>query len=155
MSRRSVAFLPALALAALTIAAPAHAQHDDLLRINRELFHSQMVEGDSLFLLDHSVPEYLVVGPGGVVEDRRRVIDGLGAFEGIDSLTITRERVHASDTHVVITNRLEIHGSVALPIGPIGPLTVATTFIRRDGRWLALSRTSTPCLPAAAARGLC
>ncbi|MEK9502643.1 nuclear transport factor 2 family protein [Gaopeijia maritima] len=155
MSRLLLPSATLVALTALAVAAPAHAQHDDLLRINRELFHSQMVEGDSLFLLDHSVPEYLVVGPGGVVEDRRRVIDGLGAFEGIDSLTISRERVHASDTHVVVTNRLEIHGSVALPIGPIGPLTVATTFVRRDGRWLALSRTSTPCLPAAAARELC
>lgn len=138
-------------------AAPTAAQDDDadLLRLNRSLFETLMMERNPGFLLEHSTADYVVVGPGGVVESREQVIAGLEAFAGLDSIAVSREVVRRTGDIAVVTSRLEMHGALDLPVAPFGPLTTATTFVRRDGRWVAVSRTLTPCNPRAEERGLC
>jgi hypothetical protein len=128
---------------------------DDLLQLNRRLIETQMLERDPSFLIENSTPEYVVVGPGGVVETRDQVIAGLGAFSRLDSISISREEVRASDGVAIVTNRLELHGELNLPIGPLGSLTASTTFVQIRGRWMAVARSSTPCALRAAERGLC
>ena len=73
--------------------------------------------------------------PGGVVATRAQAIRGLRAFAAVDSISLTDRRVVRS-------------GAAAL--------TTHTVFRRNgDGRWLAVSRTLTPCNPRAAERGVC
>ncbi|MEQ9569490.1 MAG: DUF4440 domain-containing protein [Longimicrobiales bacterium] len=138
-------------------AAPTAAQDDDagLLRLNRALFETLMIERDPGFFLDHSAANYVVVGPGGVVESREQVVAGLGAFARLDSIAVSREAVRRTGDLAVVTSRLELHGAMDLPVGGTGGLTTATTFVLTDGRWVAVSRTLTPCNPRAEERGLC
>lgn len=128
---------------------------EGLLDLNRQLFETQMLDGSELLLLERSVAEYVVVGPGGVVENRDQVIRGLGAFSALDSVSITNEVVRVVGGVAVVTNRLRLHGNLNLPVGPLGAMTVATTYAWTDARWMAISRTTTPCNPRAIERGLC
>lgn len=138
-------------------AVPVSAQDDDeaLLRLNHALFQTLMIERDPAFLIGNSSAEYLVVGPGGVVESREQVIAGMDAFAQLDSITVSRERIRRAHELAVVTNRLEMHGTLDLPIGAVGAVTVATTFVWIDHRWVAVLRTLTPCHPRADERGLC
>lgn len=141
-----------LGLGAASCAAQEHAE---LLEMNHLLFTTQMMSRDPSYLLEHSDETYVVVGPGGVVEDRDQVIAGLRAFVGVDSVVVSRERVHGGGDVAIVTNRLDVHGEIALPITRLGGLTVTTTYRRDRDRWVALSRVSTPCNPIAEERGLC
>jgi len=145
----------ALALVGLLPSLARSQDTDELQQLNRRLIETQMIERDPSFLIANSIPEYVVVGPGGVVESREQVISGLGAFSRLDSISISREAVRESNGVAVVTARLELHGELNLPIGPLGPLTASTTFVQIGGRWLAVARSSTPCAPGAAERGLC
>lgn len=147
--------LAAILIACLTGCAAQPPSTDGLLALNRQLFETPMLEQSADLLLQNSVAEYVVVGPGGVVESREQVVAGLGAFAALDSISISDEVLRASAGVAVVTNRLRLHGSLNLPVGPLGAMTVASTYVWVDGRWLAVSRTTTPCNPRAADRGLC
>jgi len=126
-----------------------------LIELNRALVETQMLDRDPTFLLENSVDEYVVVAPGGVVENRERVVAGLGAFSRVDSLSLTEDRVTVTGATAVVINRMLVYGEVGIPIEP-GPRRAMTVFSRdANGQWKAVSRTVTPCHPRAVQAGLC
>ncbi|MEQ9398460.1 MAG: nuclear transport factor 2 family protein [Longimicrobiales bacterium] len=127
-----------------------------LLDLNRRLFETQILDQDPTFLQSISDDTYVVVAPGGVIESREQAIRGLRAFETVDSITISNERVVRQGSTAIVLNRLVIHGAIQGPVGQVGPTSAMTVFHRtEDGRWVAVSRALTRCDPRAVERGIC
>lgn len=80
------------------LASCAAQEHAELLEMNHLLFTTQMMSRDPSYLLEHSDETCVVVGPGGVVEDRDQVIAGLRAFVGVDSVVISRVAISRVST---------------------------------------------------------
>ena len=128
---------------------------DQLLEMNRKLFETVMLDHDPAYLEANTTEDYLVIGPGGVVEDREQVIRGIRAFTEVDSLSVTQENVAVHGSTAIVISRLEVTGKVQIPVPP-GPRRVMRVFsVDSDGRWKAISSSITPCHPHAVEAGRC
>ena len=158
-SLRSSCLVALLVLFATGPAMPLAAQSDPdavLLDLNRRLFETQILDQDPAFLRSITDDSYVVVAPGGVIESREQAIRGLRAFETVDSITISNERVVRQGSTAIVLNRLVIHGVIQGPVGQVGPTSAMTVFHRTDDeRWVAVSRALTRCDPRAVERGIC
>jgi hypothetical protein len=128
---------------------------EQLLDMNRKLFETVMLDHDPTYLEANTTENYLVVGPGGVVEDREQVTRGIRAFTEVKSVTVTEENVAIHGSTAIVISRLEVKGDVQIPI-PSGPRRVIRVFSAgADGRWKAISTSITPCHPRAVEAGHC
>jgi len=128
---------------------------DQLLDMNRKLFESAMLDHDPTYLEANTTEDYLVIAPGGVVENREQVVRGMQAFSEVESVSVTDEKVAIHGSTAIVISRLEVKGEVRIPIPP-GPRRVMRVFsLDADGGWKAVSTSITPCHPRAVEAGRC
>ncbi len=125
----------------------------ELLSLNQELARSQIIRRDPVFFSEVAVEQFRVLAPGGLIENKEQVINGLPAWDAID--------VQLSGTEVIfhgpvatVMGRMDIDGEMR-PVGRWGPLKYMSTWIRDGGEWRLVSRSLTPCLDLLISMGRC
>lgn len=125
----------------------------ELLRLNEELARSQIIRRDPVFFSEVAVEQFRVLAPGGLIENKEQVINGLPAWDATD--------VQLSGTEVIfhgpvatVMGRMDIDGEMR-PVGRWGPLKYMSTWIRDGGEWRLVSRSLTPCLDLLIKMGRC
>jgi ketosteroid isomerase-like protein len=129
-------------------------EHDELVRLNRAILEKVIVERDAEALVRFTYENFLVVPPGGIVEDRAEALAGIEAFRKVKSIAVSDERVAVQGDTAVVVGKLVIEGEVP-PIGKVPPTRFVAVFARQDGQWRMLARTLTPCLPMVLQAGRC
>lgn len=125
----------------------------ELLEINREILEPMILENDPSGLLKHAHEKFLVIAPGGVVEDRDKAAAGAQSFSATD-VSISDEQVTLVGDTAVLVGKLEIDGEMR-PVGELPPMKFMAAFVHVDGEWKLLARALTPCFPMAIEHGLC
>ena len=129
------------------------AEEAELLELNARLFQAQIVERDAALLGQVALPQFRVLAPGGLIEDKQQAMDGVAAWDVV-SIALTGEEVIREGPVAVVMCRLDIDGTMA-PVGRFGPLKYMGVFIRSEGEWRFLSRSLTPCLDILVQLGRC
>ncbi len=125
----------------------------ELLRLNAALFRSQIVERDGQLLDQVAYPQFRVLAPGGLIENKAQAIAGVAAWN-VDSIELSGEEVIREGPVAVVMGRLDIDGTMD-PVGRWGPLKYMGVYIRSDGEWKFLSRSLTPCVEMLVRLGRC
>ena len=125
----------------------------ELLRLNEQFSHSQIIARNPGFLAETAVDEFRVLAPGGLIENKQQAIAGVAGWDAT--------KVELTDTEVVfhgevalVMGRMDIDGEMQ-PVGRWGPLKYMSTWVRDDGQWRVLSRSLTPCLDMLIKLGRC
>ncbi len=150
-----------LALAACVLLAGmpgGHLQAHDpdaeaLRKLNRQILEGLILRQDASTFLAHAHENFVVVAPGGRVEDKAQSAAGASSFDAT-GVTISGEQATVVDDTAVLVGKLEIDG-VMRPVGKLGPMKFMAVFVRQDGEWKLLSRALTPCFEMAIERGFC
>ena len=129
------------------------AEEVELLELNARLFQAQIVERDAQLLGQVALPQFRVLAPGGLIENKRQAMDGVAAWDVV-SIELTGEEIIREGPVAVVMGRLDINGTMA-PVGRFGPLKYMGVFIRSEGEWRFLSRSLTPCLDMLVELGRC
>lgn len=128
------------------------ARHE-VLRLNREIFAAMIRENDPALFLAHSQEDFLVIAPGGIIENREEAAAGARNFDAI-AVSMSDEQVRIVGGTAVVIGRLEIDGEVR-PLGRPGPARFMTVFVQQSSEWKLLARSVTPCARLAIERGRC
>lgn len=129
------------------------AEEAELLELNARLFRAQIVERDAELLGQVALPQFRVLAPGGLIENKQQAMDGVSAWD-VASIEMTGEEVIREGPVAVVMGRLDIDGTMA-PVGRFGPLKYMGVFVRSEGEWRFLSRSLTPCLDMLVQLGRC
>ena len=124
-----------------------------ILTLNTTLSQHMIVDRDGTLFEALAVPNFRVLAPGGVVENKEQVLRGLPLWD-VKSIEITNEAVAFHGNIAVVTNRLDIDGTMK-PIGRWGPLKSMRTFVKEGDDWRLVAQSLTPCLPKAVEVGRC
>ncbi len=121
--------------------------------LNSRILRALIVDNDARLFLQHADAAFLVVAPGGRVEDKTQSAAGAQSFDAV-GITISGERVAMHADTAVVVGRLDIDGVMA-PVGKLGPMKFMAVFVRDKGHWSLLSRSLTPCMEIAVKHGFC
>jgi hypothetical protein len=152
-----------LALLAL-IAAPARVatvqvpDRQALLDLNRELLESVFVRGETEMLGSVALPNLVVVAPGGVVENREQVLNGVPKVAGAEAVEIDDVVIVDHGTTAVVVARVRTRREkpvAGTPLEGTGRIRMMNVFVREQGKWRLLARSITPCIERAVAAGRC
>jgi hypothetical protein len=136
-----------------TTATSRQTDRDTLIQLHKELIETAFLRGESSLLAATALPNLIVVPPGGVVERRDQVINGLP--------NVVAESVQIDD--VVVAD----HGATAVVVarvmakrtaGPVagsGRSRMMSVFVRDQEQWRLLARSITPCVERAIEAGRC
>lgn len=130
------------------------ASESALLELNRQILVQMIEEQDPELLQSVAVDDYIVVAPGGRVENLSQVAAGVGSFSPDATIEITDERVVRQAETAIVIGKLVIDGEMQ-PVGPLPPLKFMTVFVHSNGRWRLLARSLTSCFEIAIERGVC
>lgn len=125
----------------------------EIIDLNRRMMHEQIVDRSAGLFQELALEQFLVVAPGGRVENREEAIRGVAAFSA-DSIDIRDERVVFQDDTAVLVGRLQIHGEMR-PVGVLPPMKFMAVFVDGPDGWRILSRSLTPCFEIAVQNGFC
>jgi uncharacterized protein DUF4440 len=146
------------------IAAPARVatvqvpDRQALLDLNRELLESVFVRGETEMLGSVALPNLVVVPPGGVVENREQVLNGVPRVAGAQAVEIDDVVVVDHQTTAVVVARVQTRRDkpvAGLPPETTGRLRMMNVFVYEQGKWRLLARSITPCIERAVAAGRC
>lgn len=129
-----------------------------LLDLNRQLLESVFVRGETTMLSSAALPNLVVVPPGGVVENREQVLNGVPRIAGAAAVEIDDVVVadHGATAVVVARVRTRRERPVAgAPPGATDRNRMMNVFVREQGKWRLLARSITPCIERAVAAGRC
>lgn len=126
---------------------------DAVVALDRQILQRLIVEQDADFYMQNTHEDYLVVAPGGKVEDREEAVRGLPSLD-VKGIELSDQRVSLSGNTAVVVGKLLMDGTMK-PVGRFGPLKYMAVYVHEDGRWRLLGRALTPCLPIAIERGVC
>jgi hypothetical protein len=129
------------------------ARASEIIELNNRLMRQQILERDATLFEELALDQFLVVAPGGRIEDKAMAAAGVNAFDatGID---VRDEQVIFEGNTAVLVGRLQIEGEM-MPVGALPPMKFMAVFIERAEGWRLLSRSLTPCLPIAIENGFC
>jgi hypothetical protein len=147
---------PALVISFLGLTGVVTAQVPDkerLLALHQELLESVFLRSDASVLAEAALPNLLVVPPGGIVENRRQVLNGVTAVAA-QSLEIDDVTVADHGATAVVVARVRIRRSPAEPSGT-GRSRMMSVFVYEQATWRLLARSITPCTERAVAAGRC
>lgn len=125
----------------------------ELLRLNREIVEPMILDNNAGTFLAHAHEDFLVIAPGGVIENREQAADGARNFDAT-AVSLSDEQLRVVGDTAVLIGRLSIDGKVG-PRGRPGPMRFMAVFVRQSGEWKLLARSLTPCAPLAVERGRC
>lgn len=112
-----------------------------------------ILNNDPSSLLKHAHDGFLVIAPGGVVENLEKAAAGASSFSAT-GLSISDEQVTVVGNTAVVIGKLEVDGEMR-PVGKLPPVKFMTVFVQQGAEWKLLARSLTPCFPLAIERGLC
>jgi len=124
-----------------------------LLRLHQQLLESVFLRSDPCLLAAAALPNLLVVPPGGVVENREQVLNGVSNLAA-DSLHIDEVTVVDHGTTAVVLARVRVSPRIGEPVGT-GRSRMMSVFVHDQQKWRLLARSirsNAPSLPAAANR---
>ena len=124
-----------------------------LLKLNEELARSQIIDRDPVFFTNIAVDEFRVLAPGGMIENKEKVIAGLGGWNVVD-IKLTNTEVVFYKSVATVLGRMDIDGEMK-PVGRWGPLKYMSTWVRDGDDWKLVSRSLTPCLEMLIKMGRC
>jgi hypothetical protein len=124
-----------------------------LLALHKELLESVFLRSDASLLAASALPNLLVVPPGGIVENRQQVLDGVTAVAA-QSLEIDDVTVADHGATAVVVARVRIRRSTGEPSGT-GRSRMMSVFVYEQEKWRLLARSITPCIERAVAAGRC
>lgn len=149
---------PILAIGLAMAGAPSAAAETALsadaaavMEVNRAILDA-VAKSDSERFRQLTTDEVRVLAPGGRLEDKDMVIEGLGTVKG--QLAHSGENVIVVGDTAILTGKMEGE-AVMEPFGKLPPMKYIATFVRTDEGWRMLSRAMTPCAPVAIQHGVC
>ncbi len=129
-----------------------------LLDLNRQLLESVFVRGETGMLASTALPNLVVVPPGGVVENREQVLNGVPSVAGAHAVEVDDVVVADHGTTAVVVARVRTRRDMpvagAPPLGT-GRNRIMNVFVHEEGKWRLLARSITPCIERAVAAGRC
>lgn len=129
-----------------------------LLDLNRQLLESVFVRGEAGMLASVALPNLVVVPPGGVVENREQVLNGVPNVAGAEAVEVDDVVVADHGTTAVVVARVRTRREkpvAGAPPGVTGRSRMMNVFVREHGKWRLLARSITPCIERAVAAGRC
>ena len=129
-----------------------------LLDLNRELLESVFVRGETAMLASVALPNLVVVPPGGVVENREQVLNGVPKVAGAEAVEIDDVVIVDHGTTAVVVARVRTRREklvAGTPLEGTGRIRMMNVFVREQGKWRLLARSITPCIERAVAAGRC
>lgn len=125
----------------------------EIIELNRRITHQQIIERDPGLFEEMSLDQFLVVAPGGRIENKIEAVGGVNAWEA-ESVEIRDERVIFHEGTAVLVGRLQVNG-VMRPVGALPPMKFMAVFVETGDGWRLLARSLTPCFEMAIERGFC
>ena len=153
MRRATISLVLLAAGAATSPAAGQDTRSAEVIDLNRRLLHRQIVERDAQLFQTVALDQFLVVAPGGVVENKEQAAAGVRNFDAV-GISVTDERVEFEGNTAVLVGRLEIEGEMR-PVGALPPMKFMSVFVDGPEGWRLLARALTPCFAMAIERGYC
>jgi hypothetical protein len=129
-----------------------------LLDLNRQLLESVFVRGETTMLASAALPNLVVVPPGGVVENREQVLNGVPNVSGAEAVEIDDVVVADHGTTAVVVARVRTRRDrlvAGAPPAGTGRNRMMNVFVHEQGKWRLLARSITPCIERAVAAGRC
>ena len=129
-----------------------------LLDLNRQLLESVFVRGETEMLASAALSNLVVVPPGGVVENRQQVLNGVPNVAGAQAVEVDEVVVAEHGTTAVVVSRVQTKRDkpvAGAPPGETGRIRMMNVFVRDQGSWRLLARSITPCIQRAVAAGRC
>ncbi len=123
----------------------------EVLEVNRTIFDAN-ARGDPSGIRDLTLDELRVLAPGGRLENKVMVLEGIGTVVG--DLSLSEEEVIIVGDTAILTGKLQ-GNAVMEPLGKLPPMKFIATFVRTGDGWRMLLRALTPCAPVAIERGAC
>ena len=124
-----------------------------IIELNRAILDALIVESDATVFENVALDQFVVVAPGGKVENKAQSVAGAASFD-VESISITDEQVTFAGETAVLVGKLVIDG-VMRPVGRLGPMKFMAVFVRNDEEWRLLARSLTICHEMAVAHGFC
>jgi hypothetical protein len=125
----------------------------EVIELNSRIMHQQILARDPSLFEVVALDQFLVVAPGGRIEDKAMAAAGVSAWDAA-GIEVSEEQVIFEGDTAVLVGRIQIDG-VMQPVGQLPPMKFMAVFIEKPDGWRLLSRSLTPCFPIAIERGLC
>ena len=88
------------------VASLQDADRQALLDLNRQLLESVFVRGETGMLASTALPNLVVVPPGGVVENRQQVLNGVASVAGAEAVEVDDVVIAEHGTTAVLVSRV-------------------------------------------------
>jgi hypothetical protein len=140
------------------VASLQDADRQALLDLNRQLLESVFVRGETGMLASTALPNLVVVPPGGVVENRQQVLNGVASVAGAEAVEVDDVVIAEHGTTAVLVSRVRTKRDKPVAGSPLegtGRSRMMNVFVRDQGSWRLLARSITPCIQRAVAAGRC
>jgi len=124
-----------------------------VIELNRALTQSTVVDNDATLFQEIALDQFVVVAPGGVVENKRQAAAGANSFTAV-GVEISDEQVSFWGKTAVLVGKVVIDGEMR-PVGRLPPMKFMAVFVEEDEGWRMLARSLTPCFEMAIAVGRC
>lgn len=124
-----------------------------VIELNSRIMHQQILARDPSLFQEVALDQFLVVAPGGRIEDKAMAIAGVSVWDA-SAIEVSEEQVIFEGDTAVLVGRIEIDGLMP-PVGKLPPMKFMAVFIEKPEGWRLLSRSLTPCFPIAIERGVC
>lgn len=126
---------------------------ETIKQLNRDVVWALLVEQDTQPLEEIALDSFVVVAPGGRVENKSQAVAGVTSLD-VSSIELSDEQVVFHEDTAVLVGKLEADGTMQ-PLGKLPPMKYMAVFVKADGDWRLLSRAMTPCAPVAIKHGVC
>jgi hypothetical protein len=147
-----IAFLTALPSAATSALAQTPSR-EALLALHRQLLESVFLRGDTTVVAVTALPNLVVVPPGGIVENRAQLLNGVQNTLS-DSLLVDEVMVADYGTTAVVVARVTMARRDRQTVGT-GRSRMMSVFVHDGQQWRLLARSVTPCIERAVSSGRC
>lgn len=125
----------------------------EVIELNRRIMHQQIIERDPGLFQQMALDQFLVVAPGGRIENKAEAVAGVSGWEA-DSIEVRDEQVIFQGNTAVLVGRLQVDGLMR-PVGSLPPMKFMAVFVETEEGWKLLARSQTPCFEIAIERGFC
>jgi hypothetical protein len=125
----------------------------EIIELNRRIMHQQIIERDPTLFQEVSFDQFLVVAPGGRIENKAEAVAGVSGWD-VESIEVRDEQVIFQGNTAVLVGRLQING-IMRPVGSLPPMKFMAVFVETGDGWKLLARSQTPCFEIAIDHGFC
>ena len=117
------------------------------------LLESVFLRGDTSIIATAALPNLLVVPPGGIVENRAQLLNGVQNTLS-DSLVVDDVTIADHGTTAVVVARVSARTRGRSSVGT-GRNRMMSVFVYDNQTWRLLARSVTPCIERAVIAGRC